>query len=59
MQVKEGLEFAVTLTDRPGSLAQLIKKLTATEINIEAFMLYTSYIINIPEVPRAAVCGNG
>ncbi len=54
MQVKEGVEFAVTLTDRPGSLAQLIKKLTATEINIEAFMLYTSYIINIPEVPRAA-----
>jgi len=54
MQVKEGVEFAVTLTDRPGSLAQLIKKLTAMEINIEAFMLYTSYIINIPEVPRAA-----
>ena len=44
------MEFTVTLTDRPGSLAQLIKKLTATEVNIEAFILYTSYIINIPEV---------
>ncbi len=54
MQVKEGVEFAVTLTDRPGSLAQLIKKLTATGVSIEAFMLYTSYIINIPKVPRAA-----
>ena len=54
MQVKEGVEFVVTLTDRPGSLAQLIKKLTATGVSIEAFLSYTSYIINIPKVPRAA-----
>ncbi len=53
MQVKEGVEFVVTLTDRPGSLAQLIKKLTAMEVNIEAFTFHTSYLINIPKVPRA------
>jgi len=39
MQVKEEVEFAVTLTDRPGSLAHLTKKLTAKEVDIEGFPL--------------------
>ncbi len=57
MRVKRGVEFAVPLHVDPGSLAELINKLAATQINIKAFMLYTSFIMNIPDVPQVAgVC---
>lgn len=54
MNVKKGIEFAVTLPDRPGALAQLFNKLAVMGVNIDAFMLYTSFIMNVPEVPRTA-----
>jgi len=57
MRVKRGVEFAVSLHNDPGSLAELINRLAATQINIKAFMLYTSFIMNIPDVPQVAgVC---
>ncbi len=52
MKVKKGIEFAVTLSDRPGTLAQLFKKLAALGVNIDAFMLYTSFITNLPQNPQ-------
>ena len=57
MRVKRGVEFTVPLHNDPGSLAQLLNQLAATQINIKAFMLYTSFIMNIPNVPLVAgVC---
>ena len=55
MRVKKGVEFAVSLRNRP--LAELLEKLAAIQVNIKAFMLYTSFISNIPNVPQVAgVC---
>ena len=55
MRVKKGVEFAVSLRNR--RLAELLEKLVAIQVNIKAFMLYTSFISNIPNVPRVAgVC---
>ena len=57
MRVKRRVEFAVSLHNDPGSLAELINRLAATQINIKAFMVYTSFIMNIPDVPQVAgVC---
>ncbi len=57
MRVKRGVEFVVSLHNDPGSLAELINRLASTQINIKAFMLYTSFIMNIPNVPLVAgVC---
>jgi hypothetical protein len=57
MRVKRGREFAVPLHNDPGSVAELINRLASTQINIKAFMLYTSFIMNIPDVPQVAgVC---
>ena len=53
MDVRKGIEFAIAITDRPGTFAQLIKKLNSAGLKIEAFMLYTSHILNIPDEPRA------
>ncbi len=55
MRVKKGVEFAVSLRNR--RLAELLEKLAAIQVNIKAFMLYTSFISNIPNVPKVAgVC---
>ena len=55
MRVKKGVEFAVSLRNRP--LAELLEKLAAIQVNIKAFILYTSFITNIPNVPKVAgVC---
>jgi len=55
MRVKKGVEFAVSLRNR--RLAELLEKLVAIQVNIKAFMLYTSFMSNIPNVPRVAgVC---
>jgi hypothetical protein len=55
VRVKKGVEFAVSLRNRP--LAELFETLAAIQVNIKAFMLYTSFISNIPNVPQVAgVC---
>jgi len=55
VRVKKGVEFAVSRRNRP--LAELLEKLAAIQVNIKAFMLYTSFISNIPNVPQVAgVC---
>ncbi len=57
IRVKKGVEFALSLHNHPGSLAELVNRLAATQINIKAFMVYTSLIMNIPDVPQVAgVC---
>ena len=57
MRVKRAVEFAFSLHNHPGSLAELVNRLAATQINIKAFMVYTSFIMNIPDVPQVAgVC---
>ena len=48
IRVKKGVEFAVSLRNRP--LAELLEKLAAIQVNIKAFMLYTGFISNIPNV---------
>jgi hypothetical protein len=57
MHVTEVTEFAVSLPNRCGSLAELAGRLAARDINIEAFMLYTSFVVAIPDAPVVAgVC---
>lgn len=54
MNARKGTEFAVPLANRPGSFAELSKKLATRDINIKAFMLYTNYVVNVPGVPQVA-----
>ena len=57
MHVSEVTEFAVSLTNRRGSLGELAAKLAGKGININAFMLYTSFVVTIPDAPVVAgVC---
>jgi hypothetical protein len=49
---QECTEFTVALPNRPGSFAELSAGLTARGIRIRVFMLYTSFIMNIPDQPQ-------
>ena len=49
MKAKKAMGFVVSLPNRPGSFADLSKELAARDIDIRAFMLYTSYIMNVPD----------
>lgn len=54
MQLEKCVEFVVSLPNRPGTFAQLSQRLTANQVRIRVFMLYTSYVLNVPDNPVVA-----
>jgi hypothetical protein len=52
LELQECTEFTVPLPNRPGSFAQLSAGLTARGVRIRVFMLYTSFVMNIPDQPQ-------
>jgi hypothetical protein len=52
LRLEQCTEFSVALPNRPGSFAQLSQALTEGGVRIRVFMLYTSYIMNLPDMPQ-------
>jgi hypothetical protein len=51
MILEECIEFSVFLPNQPGIFAKLSERLTEHGVRIRVFMLYTSYVMNLPDTP--------
>jgi hypothetical protein len=57
LQLDECTEFSVALPNRPGAFAELSAKLTARGVRLRAFMVYTSFVMNVPDQPQVVGLG--
>ena len=54
MRAEKCPEFSVSLPNRPGAFSELSRKLTAHGVRPRVFMLYTSFVMNLPNLPMVS-----